>query len=537
MTSNQDIIDALRSPSAYYFAGACWMLATIFSSVHVYHHLGSFSHPKQQTQIIRILFMVPVYSCGAFLSLTFPEHELAFDSFKDCYEAVTIYSFLQLLLAYIGGESAACVHFREKAAMSTPVPCCCLAPLALDHHFLRRCKQWVIQFVFVKPIMAAAVIIMENLGIYGKDSYRINGGFLYVQVVYNISYTLALYGLGMFYNSSKEILAPYHPVKKFAMVKAVVFLSFWQGFLLSIVGNISELVAAFAKLQSLLICVEMFLAAGLHCGAFPASEYYDIPTAFGDGDEYGYDWTSSALGGHSGTTSMSENLASVLNVNDVVNDAYNNYSGRYTEYALQSDVAPACEVLETVVPQTSNGHKAGSASPPNTPPSPQPSEIVQGCTSLKLASMGAHVAEIKPGLMQHRRPARSRPIFTRRALSATSLQDYKAQTGDEFGEFEFCAFSPAHSETEVQWADDEASLESLRDTNEHMAIACSDPEIGRGEAADPEAQLEANPLQVDAPSTSRSRQNSKTDDLLELQGGRRNCMSSNLASRSRKLSL
>jgi len=356
-------------------------------------------------------------------------------------------------------------------------------------------------------------------------------------VVYNISYTLALYGLGMFYNSSKEILAPYHPVKKFAMVKAVVFLSFWQGFLLSIVGNISELVAAFAKLQSLLICVEMFLAAGLHCGAFPASEYYDIPTAFGDGDEYGYDWTSSALGGHSGTTSMSENLASVLNVNDVVNDAYNNYSGRYTEYALQSDVAPACEVLETVVPQTSNGHKAGSASPPNTPPSPQPSEIVQGCTSLKLASMGAHVAEIKPGLMQHRRPARSRPIFTRRALSATSLQDYKAQTGDEFGEFEFCAFSPAHSETEVQWADDEASLESLRDTNEHMAIACSDPEIGRGEAADPEAQLEANPLQVDAPSTSRSRQNSKTDDLLELQGGRRNCMSSNLASRSRKLSL
>jgi len=31
---------------------------------------------------------------------------------------------------------------------------------------------------------------------YGKDEYRWDGGYLYVQIIYNVSYTLALYGLG-----------------------------------------------------------------------------------------------------------------------------------------------------------------------------------------------------------------------------------------------------------------------------------------------------------------------------------------------------
>ena len=65
--------------------------------------------------------------------------DIYFDSIKDCYEAFTIYSFLQvtvsytsncmpiasaiiyvclqLLLSYIGSESAVCDHYREKTEM------------------------------------------------------------------------------------------------------------------------------------------------------------------------------------------------------------------------------------------------------------------------------------------------------------------------------------------------------------------------------------------------------------------------------------
>lgn len=54
-------------------------------------------------------------------------------------------------------------------------------------------------------------------------------GYLYVTIIYNISVSLALYALFLFYFATRELLNPYSPVLKFFMVKSVIFLSFWQG--------------------------------------------------------------------------------------------------------------------------------------------------------------------------------------------------------------------------------------------------------------------------------------------------------------------
>lgn len=54
-------------------------------------------------------------------------------------------------------------------------------------------------------------------------------GYLYVTIVYNISVSLSLYALFLFYFATRELLVPYNPVLKFFMVKSVIFLSFWQG--------------------------------------------------------------------------------------------------------------------------------------------------------------------------------------------------------------------------------------------------------------------------------------------------------------------
>ena len=59
--------------------------------------------------------------------------------------------------------------------------------------------------------------------------FRGDRGYLYVTVVYNISYSLALYGLFLFYSATKELLRPYYPLLKFFTIKSVIFLSFWQG--------------------------------------------------------------------------------------------------------------------------------------------------------------------------------------------------------------------------------------------------------------------------------------------------------------------
>jgi len=52
--------------------------------------------------------------------------------------------------------------------------------------------------------------------------------YLWITVVYNVTYSIALYALVLFYLGTHDLLAPYNPLLKFALVKSVVFLTFWQ---------------------------------------------------------------------------------------------------------------------------------------------------------------------------------------------------------------------------------------------------------------------------------------------------------------------
>ena len=75
----------------------------------------------------------------------------------------------------------------------------------LDKSFLRWCKQGCIQFVIAKPVLAIFTLVLDSQGVYGKDDWGFDKGFVYIQVIYNISYTWALYALAIFYSSAGHI--------------------------------------------------------------------------------------------------------------------------------------------------------------------------------------------------------------------------------------------------------------------------------------------------------------------------------------------
>lgn len=60
-------------------------------------------------------------------------------------------------------------------------------------------------------------------------NFSADQGYLYITIVYNVSVSVALYGLFLFYRATRDLLSPYQPVLKFLTVKSVIFLSFWQG--------------------------------------------------------------------------------------------------------------------------------------------------------------------------------------------------------------------------------------------------------------------------------------------------------------------
>lgn len=106
---------------------------------------------------------------------------------------------------------------------------CCLVGKTYTIGFLRFCKQATLQFCLIKPVMAFVIIFLQAFGHYRDGDWSPDGGYIYITIIYNISVSLALYGLFLFYFATRDLLTPFEPVLKFCTVKSVIFLSFWQG--------------------------------------------------------------------------------------------------------------------------------------------------------------------------------------------------------------------------------------------------------------------------------------------------------------------
>ncbi|XP_041362330.1 transmembrane protein 184B-like [Gigantopelta aegis] len=341
----------LQTQAAQGIAGAFAVAAILVTCHQIYLHLRYYTCPNEQRWIVRVLFIVPIYSFDSFISLMFfnsNNYYIYFDSVRDCYEAFVIYSFLSLCYEYLGGEGAIMSEIRGKPINAGWFWCtCCLSGRQYTIGFLRFCKQATLQFCIIKPVMAAITLVLQGFGHYKDGNFSPAGGYLYITIIYNISITLALYGLVLFYSATKELLSPYDPVLKFCIVKSVIFLSFWQGVVLAILeksGVISavhvdvnrrvvEVGTVSAGWQNFFICAEMFLAAVALRFAFPHSVYASGPT--------------STHGRTVSLQSISSSLKETMNPRDIMQDAIHNFHPQYQQYTqYQGSKPPKDEPVE-----------------------------------------------------------------------------------------------------------------------------------------------------------------------------------------------
>lgn len=98
----------------------------------------------------------------------------------------------------------------------------------LNRRFIRRCKQGALQFVILKPILVVITFILYAKGKYTSGDFSVNQTYLYITIIYTVSYSVALYALALFYVACRDLLRPFNPVPKFVMIKSVVFMTYWQ---------------------------------------------------------------------------------------------------------------------------------------------------------------------------------------------------------------------------------------------------------------------------------------------------------------------
>eukprot|EP00731_Ephydatia_muelleri_P029306 Em0020g950a len=312
-----------KSISGVFTAGA--IAVTLFQ---ILQHLRYYTIPEQQLWVVRILFIVPIYGFCSWLSILFPMYNVYFDAVRSCYEAFVIYNFLMLCLGYVGGEAAIMAEINGKPVRrSFFYGTCCFPKMQYSIRYIRFCKQFTLQFCLVKPVVATATIIMEAIGIFHEGSISFYHGYVYCAIVYNLSVTLALYGLALFYFATKSLLSKYNPVLKFLAVKSIIFLSFWQGLLLTILHwipfvNLTDALESTAY-HNFMITVEMFFASILLLFAFPYKPYVLLHR--------------SANG--MAMQQVTANLKDTLNPKDIVHDTIHNFSRVYQQYTQQGDMS------------------------------------------------------------------------------------------------------------------------------------------------------------------------------------------------------
>jgi len=227
------------------------------------------------------------------------------DPIRDIYEAFTIYTFFQLLINYLGGERALIImtHGREPVPHLWPLNHV-LSPVDIsDPHTFLAIKRGILQYAWLKPVLSLAAIIMKATGVYQEGYIGLSSGYFWSGIVYNISVTLSLYSLGLFWVCMHNDLKPFRPVPKFLCIKLIIFASYWQGFFLSILvwlGAISDNVEGYtpdnlaAAIQDALICIEMPAFAVAHWYAFSWQDFEDktvqsarMPVLYAIRDSYG----------------------------------------------------------------------------------------------------------------------------------------------------------------------------------------------------------------------------------------------------------
>lgn len=113
-------------------------------------------------------------------------------------------------------------------------------------------------------------------GLYCEDSWSFRWGHVYITVLVSLSVTVAMFCLLQFYSTLSTELAPHHPLLKFISIKSVVFLTFWQASLLSILATFGLIKdkptmtsdAIQNGIATILETVEMAIFAVVHLRAF-----------------------------------------------------------------------------------------------------------------------------------------------------------------------------------------------------------------------------------------------------------------------------
>lgn len=259
------------------------ILSSLIIFANIFMHLRNYRKPFQQRLMIRIQLIVPLFACSCYSMLSNPSSVLnkyVLESIREVYEAFVIYTFFTLLTDMLGGEKNIVILKSGSKPVSHPGVLRYIFPEAdiSDPYTLLAIKRGILQYVWLKPIICLSTILCEIFGWYDVNDLGITSIYLWLTILYNLSVTASLYCLAFFWKILWNDLKKFSPIGKFLCVKLIIFASYWQGVILSILsyaGLLPKLDNGDEKntnigiyIQNALLCTELVGFAIGHCFSF-----------------------------------------------------------------------------------------------------------------------------------------------------------------------------------------------------------------------------------------------------------------------------
>jgi hypothetical protein len=177
--------------------------------------------------------MVPIVAFSAWVALLEVQSTAAMEAVRSCYEGYALYQFKQLIVEYLGKDQKVLELLEAKQRMENHF---CLGPqkYTLTPQFYRRLNQGILQFVVVRPVTGLVAAVLPHLAIAHQDELSLSSVYLWLAFVNNVSVSVSLYCLVLFYSALHDRLQQHQPLQKFLCIKGLLFFAYWQSCLIEL---------------------------------------------------------------------------------------------------------------------------------------------------------------------------------------------------------------------------------------------------------------------------------------------------------------
>jgi len=173
---------------AKYIAGIAAAVAVVLSLGLILLHATHFSRPAEQTKIIRIIALIPVYALVSFGVIFLGQNAIYLSPWLSAAEGISIINFFALLrtlsmstFAAVNSNSPPPFDMEQSVPMhGAPMKPAQLMEEEMPQSRVQRIRLFVLQYFPVAFLVAAITDIMQSLGRYCLNSNSPHFGHLWV---------------------------------------------------------------------------------------------------------------------------------------------------------------------------------------------------------------------------------------------------------------------------------------------------------------------------------------------------------------------